>query len=426
MKPARASTRIRKSIPSRKKACQECTKSKARCDLERPACLRCVTRGRECRYPHEILSPPNTGTSQQSDSVFHSRTVNHSPNISTPLSLPTTLIESSNSSSVLEFSVGSQAPHPSRALPGRPERHDADTCLDFLNLDLVPLTDAEKIRDRWLQNYLPAPDQIPKAFHPHTLQYISCVLRTYPKQMISGSRIPPFIHPLQLSGQNVPVALANCYSLVRLWEHRAPGSEAIVATTIQQEMERLVQDNQNTTDFDRLAAFQAYLIYSMIAYFTPIHGMTLINDSSMITLQEMASRTAQNGLISMGEINRTTPRWESWIIASAKRRAIFTLYLFTSVYNADHSVPNFIAYELAGVYAPDMKELWEAKSRAEWERQYKRYLSVWEDGPLLISEMWWSPETGSTERRNRIDRWVQGVDEFGMMLFGVCSHIHGC
>ena len=128
----------------------------------------------------------------------------------------------------------------------------------------------------------------------------------------------------------------------------------------------------------------------------------------------------------MGEINRTTPKWESWIIASAKRRTIFTLYLFTSIYNADHSVPNFIAYELAGVYAPDMKELWEARSRAEWERHYKRYLSVWEDGPLLISEMWRSPETGSTERRNRIDRWVQGVDEFGMMLFAVCSHIHGC
>lgn len=73
-----------------------------------------------------------------------------------------------------------------------------------------------------------------------------------------------------------------------------------------------------------------------------------------------------------------------------------------------------------------MKELWEARSRAEWERHYKRYLSVWEDGPLLISEMWRSPETGSTERRNRIDRWVQGVDEFGMMLFAVCSHIHGC
>ena len=245
MKSARASTRIRKSTPSRKKACQECTKSKARCGLEKPACSRCVTRGRLCRYFHDVPSPPNTRTSQQSDSVFDSGTVHHGPSINTPLSFPATLIEPSNNSSTLGLSVGIQAPHPSRAVRGQSERHDghdADISLDFLNLDLVPLPDAEKIRDRWLQTYLPTPDQIPKTFHPHTLQYISCVLRTYPKQMITGSRIPPFIHPLHLSGQNVPVALANCYSLVRLWEHRAPGSEAIVATIIQQEMERLVQD----------------------------------------------------------------------------------------------------------------------------------------------------------------------------------------
>jgi hypothetical protein len=30
------------------------------------------------------------------------------------------------------------------------------------------------------------------------------------------------------------------------------------------------------------------------------------------------------------------------------------------------------------------------------------------------------------ERRERVDRWVESVDEFGMMLFAVCAHIHGC
>lgn len=250
MKSARASTRIRKSTPSRKKACQECTKSKARCDLRRPACLRCATRGRECRYLYENPSPPNTSPSLQSDSIHDSITTYHSSNIGTPLSLPTTLIDPPTSTSVLGLSVGSQGAHPSHSTPCQPEPHNGDTSLDFLNLDLVPLTDSDKIRDRWLQTYLPTPDQIPKAFHPHTLQYVSCVLRTYPKQMIGGSRIPPFIHPLQLSKPNIPVALANCYSLVRLWEHRAPGSETIVATTVQREMERLVQDVIRYTYYD--------------------------------------------------------------------------------------------------------------------------------------------------------------------------------
>lgn len=34
---------------------------------------------------------------------------------------------------------------------------------------------------------------------------------------------------------------------------------------------------------------------------------------------------------------------------------------------------------------------------------------------------------GETEkRRERIERWVRSADEFGMMLFAVTAHLHGC
>jgi hypothetical protein len=145
----------------------------------------------------------------------------------------------------------------------------------------------------------------------------------------------------------------------------------------------------------------------------------------MVTLHEMAFRTAQAGLVSQAETDRSRPRWESWIIVAAKRRAVFAFYLLNSVYNADNYVPNFLAEELREVYVPDMKRLWEAKNRSEWEREYGQYLSEWDDGFMKISELWLSPETGSTRRRERIDRWVQGADEFGMMLFAVCVHLHG-
>jgi hypothetical protein len=114
-------------------------------------------------------------------------------------------------------------------------------------------------------------------------------------------------------------------------------------------------------------------------------------------------------------------------VVSAKRRAVFAFYLLTSVYNADNYVPNFLAEELQEVYVPDAKRLWEARDRNEWEREYKPYLSEWEEGGLMvISELWQSPATGSAKRRERIDRWVQSADEFGMMLFAVCVHLHGC
>ncbi|KAM0114314.1 hypothetical protein ACP6JC_009167 [Aspergillus fumigatus] len=131
-----------------------------------------------------------------------------------------------------------------------------------------------------------------------------------------------------------------------------------------------------------------------------------------MTLMELAFRTAQNGLLCTAETTHTRPNWESWIVVSAKRRAIYTMYLLTSVYNSDRGLPNFVADEMKGVYVPESKVLWEVTDREVWEKEYDRHLLEWEDGMLEISELWRSTETGSTERRERIGRWVRGVDEF--------------
>lgn len=161
-------------------------------------------------------------------------------------------------------------------------------------------------------------------------------------------------------------------------------------------------------------------------YFSPLRGFCSVTEKTITTLMEMAFRTARNGLVCTAEIDHTRPTWESWIVAAAKRRAIFTMYLFSSVYNADWSLPNFVASEMEGVYAPGNKVLWNASDREIWGKEYKRHLLDWEDGKLEISELWRSEETGSAERRRRIERWLQTVDEFGMMVFGACAHIHGC
>ncbi len=90
-----------------------------------------------------------------------------------------------------------------------------------------------------MRQFLAAPEQSHKKYHPYTLQYIGCVLRTYPKQMTEDNGIPPFIHPMQMAGGGMAVAMANCYSLIRMWYHRVPMSEGVVAETIQREMVRL-------------------------------------------------------------------------------------------------------------------------------------------------------------------------------------------
>ncbi|CAG7965270.1 unnamed protein product [Penicillium nalgiovense] len=410
--------KIRKQVPPRKKACQSCTDSKVRCGLEKPTCSRCRARGKQCRYP------------AGSGDVYQSSPVVSNGQISADeiLSFEPSLANFSTTPTLTAFSspVSGHASDIPRIDSQHESTQTVDTDLTFDHIDLVPMIDAEKIRDRWLQPYLlTATEQVPKLFNPFTVQFVTCVLRSYPNHLLDEKGLPPFIHPLQLNSKAMPRTIANCFSLVRMWMNRVAGSEAIVLSTVRQEMERLSREGA-TSDFETLCSFQVYLIYLLTAYFFPIGNASLIDDMSMITLQDFAFRVAKAGFTCKAELSQTRPTWESWIIASAKRRTLFTMYIFSNVYNSDKGLPNFLSDELGGILVPESKALWEASDRDSWTRQYNRHLSKWEDGMLQISELWRSPETGSEARRKRIGRWVQSTDEFGMMLFAVCAHIHGC
>lgn len=230
------SGRKQKPAPSRKKACQQCAKWKVRCGLERPRCARCMAANRPCKYavPAEHADHLSANGSQHTVPPIH--------NVAAPASSSRTFIDDAIDVSLVEAITAGQ---PTATLPLASQSSTAATHpgvvpLDFSSLDLVPLANAEQIRDRWLRPFLaPGERQTLKAFHPYTLQYISCVLRTYPKLMIRDDGVPPIIHPMQLAPGYRGVALANCYSLVRLWHHSAAGSEHMVAETIQREMERL-------------------------------------------------------------------------------------------------------------------------------------------------------------------------------------------
>ncbi|PWY93879.1 hypothetical protein BO94DRAFT_531873 [Aspergillus sclerotioniger CBS 115572] len=403
--------------PPRKKACQGCTKSKVRCDLEKPTCSRCRSLARPCEYPSHppVVTPPAelnyTAPTEPVLPIFSSSQLDTMP---IPLA---------------NFSSSAWTPRQPRRQASNTVREEISG-LDLTLVDLVPSEDAVIIRDRWLRPYILPPlgqNEVPKTYHPFTLQFISRILSTYPRCMMRDGEVPPIIHRLQVTGGRMPRALANCYSLVRMWEQAAVGSEALVVETVEKEMERLEnEDRTRSNDIDLLATFQAYLIYSIMLYFSPLGDSPNVTDKVMITLMEMAFRTARNGLFCAAEISHTKPSWESWIVAAAKRRSIFTMYLFCSVYNADKLLPNFIADEMTGVFAPEAKLLWEASTRETWEKEYDRHLLQWQDGMLEISELWRSAETGTPRRRERIGRWIKTVDEFGMMMFGVTTHVHGC
>ncbi|WVO17502.1 hypothetical protein L204_105195 [Cryptococcus depauperatus] len=428
---ATPTTSRKKPRPPRRKACRSCATSKVRCSLEKPGCSRCRLTDRNCVYETTASAEeqPDSRPAQGGPEAEPGRSDYLNMSLLTgPLAasaaLQTPLSPSAPSRSPVDNTIWcppvqqSQGPSPR----GNPKSNE----LHFGEIDLTPTSEADDIRTRWIRPYIATTlgqTEIPKIVLPYTVQFMKRILRTYPRNMLKDGHVPPIIHHAQVKGNEMPRALANCYSLVRMREHAVPGSEEIVISTLRGEMDRLARESPDQHDYDLLSAFQAYLIYSILIYFSLCGDFS---ENTMITLMDLAFRTCRKGLFCTAEIERTKPTWESWIVAAAKRRAVFILYIFSSIYNADRLLPDFIANELRSVYVPGHKALWGADNRETWNKVYDQYLSDWEDGSLVISELWASLEREEPKQRERVERWVQTVDEFGMTIFALCAHIHGC
>jgi len=160
-------------------------------------------------------------------------------------------------------------------------------------------------------------------------------------------------------------------------------------------------------------------------YFHPSYSTSLFNQDIMIKLQDLAGEVASKGTLCPAEVSGTRPDWESWIVAATKRRTLFAAYLFDNIVSCGTGLPCFIGSELASLPVSASKVLWEARNRQAWNTAYNLHLSQWNDGELLISELWPQPEADPAVRQRRIERWLSSVDEFGMMIYAVTAVTYG-
>lgn len=242
-----ATTSRAKHRPVHKQACDSCTKSKVRCSLDKPSCSRCQSTGRHCTYAtsasgHESQSPLPEEISAVVDPAFDSRPcqICRFPCL---ILLLLVVSPAAAQSGVHHYRAGFN-PNNNQLM-----RADYMTNTEATIIDLTSSTNAE-IRDRSLRPYLlppPGREQTLKVYHPSTLRYISRIMSIYPRCMLKDGGIPPFVHFTLVmqgkgegGGDKLPWALANCYSIVRIWEQAVPRSEEMVVNTLAKEMERLV------------------------------------------------------------------------------------------------------------------------------------------------------------------------------------------
>jgi hypothetical protein len=150
-------------------------------------------------------------------------------------------------------------------------------------------------------------------------------------------------------------------------------------------------------------------------------GNNIVNSAIMINIQELASAMSETGLTGF-EGSTIRPTWKAWALAEAKRRTLYTMYMFDHVFNCSNNTACYRATELGQLPASSNKALWAASDEAEWERAYDRHISNWPLGGPLIEDFW--PNTDEAignRRRERADRWLEDVDEFGILLFSTSN-----
>ncbi|KAF2092425.1 MFS general substrate transporter [Rhizodiscina lignyota] len=307
---------------------------------------------------------------------------------------------------------------------------DGFEALYFSDLELYCPINADDIKNRWLNSYVPIPGQKIKEYPASITAFIYRMLKSYAAVTVRGRGIPPFVHASQIATSVTP-PLSTCLTLVRICENPLPGSEIVAADVLQREMNSLYEQHGAYDDMTLLATYQAYLIYSMVLFFRLSQGSNPFLRQAMMNLQHLACSSSRRGLMCIAEQQHARPKWEAWIVAEAKRRTLFTMYLFDSVLSAQDGLPTFLGAELEGLPAPGNQFLWTAPTRYKWETAYNIHVVDWAEGGLRIDELWPIPanldDHHILERRIRVDRWLETVDEFGTMTYAVtsCTHVSG-
>lgn len=197
-------TRTIKPTSLRQKSCRHCASAKAKCDLKRSSCSRCTLRGTPCVYAAVPDNDSGLGDSSPSSPTNHY----------VPPSGTSVPAEVNNVDMMDAFGV--DLLHNNFSID---ELDGGDSALGLIpfntslyNTTLTTTSDFSGLEDPW---FLP-PDMTPPLVR-HSMETLLRALRTWPRILCKGFLLPPMFHH-SISRTTVSLPLANCCTLVKMWE----------------------------------------------------------------------------------------------------------------------------------------------------------------------------------------------------------------
>ncbi|KAF2653022.1 hypothetical protein K491DRAFT_695081 [Lophiostoma macrostomum CBS 122681] len=444
----------------RQKSCRQCTTSKAKCDLRRPTCGRCEQRGSQCEYVVPMTrgaqvrpavtnsnaptisfeEPSGRELPQLPDAVSSTLTARLQSNINDALQVSLTPFDNAHPLDSTRHNIYNNLPDDPQSTeqawePSVTTRAAELAATGFNDVQLFfppenVLLDATAERidlclDDWplWQN---GPSNEISPLVRHSMETLLRVFRTYPKMLAKGFQAPPMCHFTHVQPPMIQCPMALCAEMARIWVNQTVGTTEMVRRTVLQEMRTLFEQYRSMDEDHLLAALQALVLYTIILMFPGRDqvSVSLLDPAIFVCLREVVAYIASTGLMLAEEKENTRPPWKLWVHVTAKRRAIFSLYLLHWSYGVYHGLESFPCRQLRFMPAPAPKFLWQAETEDRWKELYNRWLSQWGDCPYMMGEFAGIRAGTSLERRTEM--WLEDADELGVLFFTIGTTVHPC
>jgi hypothetical protein len=244
-----------KSVSVRQKSCRQCSFAKARCDLERPRCSRCISRNSTCQYTaqsQEHGTPQNAATGkapvQPDNAAAHQFYQN-----AQPLS---DMAQGVHELPLLDFQDVDM--HPRDVVCGTD--FGTSSCgADALMAGSTAVNTPEfgGCGNEWMLSLLPQSNKLDATplLAKHSMRVLLRLFRTWPRMVVKEFQLPPIFHhtavPLE---KPLPQLLSNCFTLAKMWDGQVEGSSAMVQETILKET-RTIFSNVSPTSLFSIGSF---------------------------------------------------------------------------------------------------------------------------------------------------------------------------
>ncbi|EKV04536.1 hypothetical protein PDIG_88520 [Penicillium digitatum PHI26] len=226
----------------RRKSCHQCVADKTRCNLKRPSCSRCSVRSIPCQY--------TSADATDTPGVEHNdvRVTNHSSSVVPETSFTT---QPSELQSIFDptlfdsFFSCLDSWNPTQATSVALRSPQAASA------ELLSVNNSNECETPGLNRATLPPN--PRSGSPadtnstslakHSMELIFRVLRTWPIMLAEEFQHPPLFHLTHLTPNKtlpLPLPLANCITLTKMWHGQCQGAEEMVRETILKELYSIV------------------------------------------------------------------------------------------------------------------------------------------------------------------------------------------